>query len=432
MKKEPFLLLTLIFLFACNKDDLETSLNTDITSSYSKKYIIALDTVKMVAENFLFGDDGTIIFRGIENMEKSNEIALSTRKVESWTSISDSNNAPAFYIMNYTEGGFSILAADKRVNPILAFSNSGYFNYSDSIPIGLEAWLYDTQEYIESLRNNDSTLIDKQWDQLLSTLNITNVTKKAEMTKDSIVEDPPDCTGYPITNIVGPLLETQWSQECGYNSDCPFDDDGPCDHALVGCVAVAMGQVMKYWESPVSSTSIPSYFSSNYGVIPGISPTVYDWSNMLPNYGNSAVATLLYNCGVSLTMDYGASGSSSETEDVPYALKNYFGYSSATFRDYGTGDDSKVKVDLNNGRPVILAAHRKENILSYKGHAWVCHGYRNIITCDSNNGNITSSLWFMMNWGSAGDYDGYYAFLSWSPGSYDYKYNKRMVYQIEP
>lgn len=55
--------------------------------------------------------------------------------------------------------------------------------------------------------------------------------------------------------VVDPLLTTQWDQYEPYNDSCPYGIElGQPAHALTGCVATAMAQVMKYWNYPERGT----------------------------------------------------------------------------------------------------------------------------------------------------------------------------------
>lgn len=101
---------------------------------------------------------------------------------------------------------------------------------------------------------------------------------------------PPDNGCHPYYYTKGPLLQTTWGQGCGYNSllqDCstPYY----CYHAVTGCVATAMAQVMKYHTYPAS----------------------YNWSGMPDTYGTTATATLMRDIGLpsAVNMNYGCSGS---------------------------------------------------------------------------------------------------------------------------
>lgn len=78
---------------------------------------------------------------------------------------------------------------------------------------------------------------------------------------------------------VGPLLESHWAQGPPYNDDCPdLSCPGAFNHnALVGCVPLAMAQVMRYYAWP------PFY------------DWTYDWPNMLVNEAHYDTANNWYN-----------------------------------------------------------------------------------------------------------------------------------------
>ncbi len=54
--------------------------------------------------------------------------------------------------------------------------------------------------------------------------------------------------GFAPMSGQGPLLTTNWHQGEPYNNYCPMGDGGRC---LVGCVALAAAQVMRYHRWPV-------------------------------------------------------------------------------------------------------------------------------------------------------------------------------------
>ena len=121
---------------------------------------------------------------------------------------------------------------------------------------------------------------------------------------------------------VDPLLETAWGQSGHYNDYCPIING---NQTLVGCVAVAMGQIMKYWNYPAKGTgdhTIPgTNYSANFG------ETNYLWNKMgYPDLDYDAIAELLFHCGVSVDMDYGVNSSGADSEDVESGIQNYFGY----------------------------------------------------------------------------------------------------------
>ena len=280
------------------------------------------------------------------------------------------------------EQGFVVMAADDRVKPILGYSLTNSF-VAEGMPENIRGWLQGYSDQIQDVidLNLDGDRSAKQeWQSL----------KNGQASK--AVADV----------VVGPLLATLWDQGSPYNNLCPVDGEGPGGHALTGCVATAMAQVMKYWNYPTTGQDSHTYTHPTYGEqTVNFGSTTYDWANMTNTYGGSstaaeqlAVATLMYHCGVSVDMNYGASGSGAQSFNVQNALVNYFKYaSSASYVSRDAYTDAQwiafLKHELDESRPLFYSG---SNISS--GHAFVCDGYR-------------SDDYFHINWGWSG-YDGAY------------------------
>jgi len=211
-------------------------------------------------------------------------------------------------------------------------------------------------------------------------------------------------------NDIPPLLgEIKWDQCLPYNAKCPTvagSGNGYAPYAPAGCVAIAMGQIMKFHRHPSTRTEsiIPptgSPLSPIYGT------TTYQWSNMQPTYGvtysgttqENAVATLIKEIGVAVNMRYGAGGSTSSSTLAVSAFQTYFGYhSNAKSRTaYPNNNDWEQLIldELRAGRPVFYGG--TNTTPSGGGHAFVCDGYN----CNDKKFNI--------NWGwGDSKYDGYF------------------------
>lgn len=135
-------------------------------------------------------------------------------------------------------------------------------------------------------------------------------------------------------NYVGgqALLSSEWHQRGPHNEWCPA---GPtCAHTLVGCVATAAAQIMRYWSWP------PFGAGSPYG-------DSYDWLNMLDKYEGTptqqqidAVAELSYEAAISVGMSFGCDASTASTSDMAGAFNNHFRiYASKIDRDDYTADE---------------------------------------------------------------------------------------------
>jgi hypothetical protein len=285
-----------------------------------------------------------------------------------------------------TENSFVLMAADDRIQPILGYSLTSRFDV-ENMPANKRAWIQgysDAIQYAIKHQTRASAEVAQQWRDLAE--GNPNIDRAA--------------------TVVAPLIQTQWDQDEPYNNLCP-------DGTVTGCAATAMAQVMKYWNYPPTGIGMHSYNWNGQTVSADFGSTTYDWNNMLNSYGGSsteaqrtAVATLMFHCGVSLDMDYGwawSGGSGAFSSATAGAFINYFNYSSETqLLSRSNYSDTEwinmVKSELNQNRPIWYCGNG-----SGGGHAFVCDGYN-------------SSNYFHFNWGWSGYCDEYYSINSLSPG----------------
>lgn len=316
-------------------------------------------------------------------------------------SVSPANTQPYYYVYNVKGNkGFVIVSADDAVVPVLGYSFNGKYDPDNEAPAFTE-WMQQYKQQITIIKANPSEAagnISEQWRQ-------GRTTARSMQAETPIVE-------------VAPLVTAQWNQGCYYNQYCPQDVKSKyCGRTLVGCVAVAMGQILNYHKYPDACTDIPGYTHENedetsYGWIDNIPSTTYNWSDMADKLDDTsserqidAVGKLLYHCGVAVKMQYGTSVSGAFSEDVPAALYNYFKYSaSSRFIDKENYSDIEwkelLKNELDNNRPVFYAA---------SFHAFVCDGYQD-------------NDYFHFNWGWGGQDDNYFYIKDLTIGDYDYNW----------
>ena len=270
-------------------------------------------------------------------------------------------NTPALYVFN-TSDGFVIISADDCETPIIGYSHEGRFD-PNNVPVQMEEYLQDfvgrIQHAIENHIEADE-ITARQWELVKSTGRL-NERKNAK--------------------AVEPLLTEKWHQGCLYNSLCPAMS-GPCDRAELGCVAVAMGQIMHYWKYPSQGFGSHSYSNQGVTLSADFGSTSYDWELMPDSLTDDsseteimAVATLLYHCGISVDMSYTTNGSGAHTEDVPKALVRYFSYSKRVhFEKQSNYSDEEWRIlleeELDQLRPVLYKGSSATS-----GHAFVCDGY---------------------------------------------------------
>ena len=226
-------------------------------------------------------------------------------------------------------------------------------------------------------------------------------------------------------NSVTPMITVNWNQGCYYNEKCPPDTSSaaPCFHTLAGSGAVAMAQIMKYYNFPPHGFSSHSYILPGYGTLyANFDATTYNWLNMPPTLtsSNDAVSTLIYHCGVGQEMNYSPLNSTSVSSLIDTAFRNYFGYSSIAVwkwkADYPQDQWlNMLKTELDAGRPLLYYGNNGGSDEKF----FICDGYQG-----------TDSLHF--NWGSGGTNDGYYTLNALTPGAHDYSFAQGAIFNLAP
>ena len=276
-----------------------------------------------------------------------------------------------FYIFNIAQqDGFIIVSGDDATAPILGHCDHGAFD-ADNIPANMQWWLDYYKESIRQIRQDSPTPTNQ------------------------------NASHARPTDVVQPLIQTQWDQDYPYNLLCPTTQGSRCP---TGCLATALAQVMYYHKHPQDSCeALPAYQSSNNMNMPVLDATSFDWDNMKLHYGfndseesRNAVAELMLYCGQLLRMNYNPGGSGSNPDGLPYDLPRYFHYPNTIHLVSRSGYsiaqwDEILLNELKNNRPVLYCGYTT----SYEGHAFVCDGY---------NGKGM----YHINWGWSGRGDGDY------------------------
>ncbi len=322
-----------------------------------------------------------------------------------YTATSSSGDA-VYFVFNMNENkGFVIITADDAMYPVIGYSTQGSYVVSDpSSNVGF--WMEQRKNEIIANR-------------------IQNVQATAEVSSQWTAYLNNQAIAPRIASTVSPMLQTLWNQTTPYDALCPGGTP-------TGCVATAMAQIMRYWKYPARGTGSSSYNCPNYGALSAnYGNTTYNWNNMPTGnitVANNDVATLMYQCGVSVDMLYNPSSSGAcstkydnDTVCAQISYAKYFGYnkfSIAGLQKSSMPDASwliYIETDLDAGHPIEYGGYGNAN----SGHDWVCDGY------DANNN-------FHMNWGWGGLDDGYYTVTSLNPGTDDFSLNQEAIIGIKP
>ncbi len=331
------------------------------------------------------------------------------------------NGLPVYYVFNANEG-FIIVTADDAAHPIIGYSTKEKFVVPQA-KSNISNFLYTRKKEVEDIRVRKALAtkeIASEW--AGNSVSLSNrLSSNASMNAINIPA----------------LCQSTWDQSgggsVGYNNLCPGG-------SVTGCVATAMAQIMRYWSYPPKGTGSSSYcdcttsslggtpFTNNYGTqSANYGTTTYNWSAMPLTSSNANVAQLMYDCGVSVEMDYDPSGSGAwviTADDSICAQRSYvkyFGYDPYTIQGLYRANfvDSvwiqMMKNELINGRIVEYVGANTAG----EGHTWVLDGV------DTNN-------FFHMNWGWGGSSNGFYSINNLNTGGYNPSIDHEAVIGIEP
>ncbi len=328
---------------------------------------------------------------------------LSGRTVASAEALSDPETGAAFRIVKFDGGGFVVTTADDRVDPIVAFSETGdALRPDDGNPFwALVRGNVAAREAAAGMaRSGDGavrsrkrvlsgpdsspmpTASQRRWAQLLDR---APDGEAAALRKRGAVSGRSSVSDIRVDSFVA----SRWGQSTVGRKNC-WNACTP-NHDYCGCVATAVAQVMRYWRKPdgpveaksqvcrVQGENKPRLFTMYGGT--------YDWDAMPLVPTTAAMPTdaqcleigkLLYDIGVAVKMEWGDDGSLANLNSAAFALKEDFGYESvvsllydAGYYDWSLAEFAKAVIPNLDARcPVVLGIENSEY-----GHAAVADGY---------------------------------------------------------
>ena len=306
-----------------------------------------------------------------------------------------------YYVFTAADGSCAVVSADRRTQPLLAFTDGQPLAGPDVVPPA-QMWLTHYADQLTELRSQPYHPEDAHpaWN-----------CSRGELRPEAAIE---------------PFLRSNWGQGSQYNYYCPKDIAGEGGHVVTGCVATAMAQLMYHFRFPETGTGTYSYTDENYGVQSAdYGNTIYDFSAMCDkaNTVNTAISTLMYHCGVGVDMVYGPDGSGMYNHSAANVLKTYFKFSPDThyeFRDSTSLDwDSLIVSHLERGIPLYYAGWSVPNI---NGHAFICDGYR----------TVDSAFYYHFNFGWDGSSNGYFYTNALNAGGSHFNLAQELIVNAYP
>jgi len=293
-----------------------------------------------------------------------------------------------FYIVNLIPEGYLVIPENDRFGNVVAFSDNGYFTYSNENPLF-------------TILKNDIVYLQQ-------TAEMIPVPAKESVPQSLILG------AGSVTDLrVSPFVESRWNQSDVTGMPC-YNYYTPNNY-VTGCVATVMAQVMRYHQHPNLGIGQTSYNVT----VNGASETKwtrggngaggpYNWAEMVLDPANEgvdaserqAIGALLYDAGISVNMGYTSNESSAIANKIAGQFTSLFGYSNSITgynnnNNIPTSDLIKmINPCLDGGKPVILGISRVGG-----GHAVVADGY----------GYIGNTMYHHLNLGWGGSNDAWYA-----------------------
>ena len=326
-----------------------------------------------------------------------------------YTAMSDRGEA-CFYVFNAGESGFVIFSADDFYRPIIGYSQNGKYD-ANNVPPAL-------QDYLDGIVRNRS--INNK---------VTNTAAPDVAADWKMLEKTGRLVSRHGGRGVDYLVQTQWNQTYPYNYFCPEDPDGDHGHAIVGCLATSMAQLVSFWKYPEHGNGSHCYIHEDYGQIcADFENTYYDWEHIAnkvnansPIEEIEAAALISFHCGVTIDMGYGPDGSGGASGPIPNAMHTYFSYSDAIVQlnrnDFETETWKRmVREQFDMGWPMYYGG------CDDGCHAFICDGYDDY-----------DMFHFNLGWG--GGSDGWYIIDDapyTNPADAMFNFVPQMVYDATP
>jgi hypothetical protein len=325
--------------------------------------------------------------------------AAATKKISTIEAI-NRNNSDYMYIVNTEDSaGWVLISNEKKYPTVIAHADSGSFVYDTEIlPSALLCILEQHMDAIDSTR-----------------VNLGARTPSVSKVKSASSGNTEEYTS-PVL-----LAKNRWKQvenngasdadgncDCNrvYNKFVPNSQEISCGRAYVGCGAIAMAQIMSYWQWPdyafIKDTIIAGVCSGDWN------QRFYDWDN-IPKaissqttiYQADAVAGLLRDCAYAANTIFWGSNlfcdgcSSALIGNINSALQDVFGFHTKRLHEYAWTEMELILCqEIDVKRPVLCQAWKNTDTTELGGHTFVIDGYKTSYI------NEELATQFSINWGS--------------------------------
>lgn len=252
------------------------------------------------------------------------------------------------YIVNFEDDGYALLAADDRLEGVIALVDEGNISAEEFVASAAATTPVPEMGGLPDFSIPLRMLIMRY---------VENIEDEKE------VGTPVFYTPWYPEVLCQPLMKTKWNQVWPFNIYCPVVNGQNC---VAGCVAIALAQ-------------IAAYNQSVHNVGPDVLHEIaLDWNGIRaylsdPDHTDpSPAALLVYAMGREVDMDYGLEKSSAEIKKAARAL-SWLGYRMVFNHRYNVALVEEMV--LERRLPVYIRGTAEHTNGKTGGHAWVIDGY---------------------------------------------------------
>ena len=169
--------------------------------------VVFLPTIS--SSNLLYEQSNTLLIR-YEEAQKVTETKISLSKYSDYfisetIEIKNIDDSPLMYVFSLNPQGYIVVPANKKLPPVITYSFENEFGAISEKNVLLQilkADILSRIEHVDLISENIIKNRNEQWQKY---------TNQVKINQQNIV------------STVGPLLDTQWSQNAPYNNFCPID-----------------------------------------------------------------------------------------------------------------------------------------------------------------------------------------------------------------
>lgn len=223
MRRFTIFALVAIVAISCQSDFVDVpQVNLPNKELEAQKFVRSYEDALKIAEYSIRIVEGEEATRSTAR-RKINKNDIQTIRQSGTRSSTTNEDRTLAYVVNFEDNqGFAVIAADERIDPLIAVTEQGNYTYGE--PTGIEPFDAYMDNAIETLAVIFPPTIPLPDDPITPT--------------PGIIVDTVD-----IYNRIDPLLHTNWGQNGIFGAKY--------SNGTVCCAAVALGQLVAYHQNPV-------------------------------------------------------------------------------------------------------------------------------------------------------------------------------------